>query len=96
MASLRMLTFLFLTSQGGEIQTRVGLLLLLCSWLSNCSLAVAHFLHNAANIPYVSFEQVTPNAQLLGNQAIKWNTDLCMTAFPFACCDDSNAVMAVH
>ena len=41
--------------QGGEIQTRVGLLLLLCSWLSSCSLAVAHFLHNSANIPYVSF-----------------------------------------
>ncbi|KAL9962850.1 hypothetical protein ACROYT_G031996 [Oculina patagonica] len=40
-------------SQGGEIQTRVGLLLLLCSWLSNCSLAVAHFLHNSANIPYL-------------------------------------------
>lgn len=40
-------------SQGGEIQTRVGLLLLLCSWLSNCPLAVAHFLHNPANIPYL-------------------------------------------
>ncbi|XP_058948947.2 general vesicular transport factor p115-like [Pocillopora verrucosa] len=40
-------------SQGGEIQTRVGLLLLLCSWLSNCSLAVSHFLHNSANIPYL-------------------------------------------
>lgn len=40
-------------SQGGEIQTRVGLLLLLCSWLSSCPLAVAHFLHNSANIPYL-------------------------------------------
>ena len=46
----------FGSRQGGEIQTRVGLLLLLCSWLSNCSLAVAHFLNNPANIPYVSFE----------------------------------------
>lgn len=40
-------------SQGGEIQTRLGLLLLLCSWLSSCSLAVAHFLHNSANVPYL-------------------------------------------
>ena len=48
----RLSSFFF---QGGEIQTRVGLLLLLCSWLSGCSLAVAHFLHNSSNIPYVSF-----------------------------------------
>ena len=46
---------IFFFCQGGEIQTRVGLLLLLCSWLSSCPLAVAHFLHNSANIPYVSF-----------------------------------------
>lgn len=28
--------------------------MLLCTWLSNCSIAVTHFLHNPANVPFVS------------------------------------------
>ncbi|KAF2976429.1 hypothetical protein EK904_013661 [Melospiza melodia maxima] len=41
--------------RGSKVQTRVGLLMLLCTWLSNCSIAVTHFLHNPANVPFVSF-----------------------------------------
>ncbi|MGH0132138.1 UNVERIFIED_CONTAM: hypothetical protein FKN15_049999 [Acipenser sinensis] len=42
-------------SQGSKVQTRVGLLMLLCTWINNCPIAVTHFLHNQANIPFVSF-----------------------------------------
>ncbi|XP_058036431.1 general vesicular transport factor p115 isoform X4 [Ahaetulla prasina] len=41
-------------SQGSKVQTRVGLLMLLCTWLSNCPIAVTHFLHNSANIPFLT------------------------------------------
>ncbi|XP_007438224.1 general vesicular transport factor p115 isoform X3 [Python bivittatus] len=41
-------------SQGSKVQTRVGLLMLLCTWLSNCPIAVTHFLHNPANIPFLT------------------------------------------
>uniref|UniRef100_A0A0B8RYS4 General vesicular transport factor p115 n=1 Tax=Philothamnus irregularis TaxID=1899461 RepID=A0A0B8RYS4_9SAUR len=41
-------------SQGSKMQTRVGLLMLLCTWLSNCPIAVTHFLHNSANIPFLT------------------------------------------
>lgn len=41
--------------KGAKLQTRVGLLQLLCNWLSFCPIAVTHFLHNGANVPYVSF-----------------------------------------
>ncbi|KAM6160752.1 general vesicular transport factor p115-like [Erethizon dorsatum] len=40
--------------QGSKIQTRVGLLMLLCTWLSNCPIAVTHFLHNTANVPFLT------------------------------------------
>lgn len=42
------------SSQGSKVQTRVGLLMLLCTWLSNCSIAVTHFLHNPANVPFLT------------------------------------------
>ncbi|XP_028557552.2 general vesicular transport factor p115 isoform X4 [Podarcis muralis] len=41
-------------SQGSKVQTRVGLLMLLCTWLSNCPIAVTHFLHNSANVPFLT------------------------------------------
>ncbi|MEE6461840.1 hypothetical protein FKM82_001425 [Ascaphus truei] len=41
-------------SQGSKVQTRVGLLMLLCTWLSNCPIAVTHFLHNATNVPFLT------------------------------------------
>ncbi|XP_078532181.1 general vesicular transport factor p115 isoform X6 [Lissotriton helveticus] len=41
-------------SQGSKVQTRVGLLMLLCTWLSNCPIAVAHFLHNPRNVPFLT------------------------------------------
>lgn len=40
-------------SQGAKLQTRVGLLQLLCNWLVFCPIAVTHFLHNSANVPYL-------------------------------------------
>ncbi|XP_029635799.1 general vesicular transport factor p115 isoform X2 [Octopus sinensis] len=40
-------------AQGGKLQTRIGLLMLLCGWLSDCSIAVTHFLCNTANVPYL-------------------------------------------
>ncbi|XP_078532176.1 general vesicular transport factor p115 isoform X2 [Lissotriton helveticus] len=40
--------------RGSKVQTRVGLLMLLCTWLSNCPIAVAHFLHNPRNVPFLT------------------------------------------
>nr|XP_014430215.1 general vesicular transport factor p115 [Pelodiscus sinensis] len=40
--------------RGSKVQTRVGLLMLLCTWLSDCPIAVTHFLHNPANIPFLT------------------------------------------
>ncbi|XP_077332673.1 general vesicular transport factor p115 isoform X4 [Lithobates pipiens] len=47
-------------SQGSKVQTRVGLLMLLCTWLSSCPIAVTHFLHNAANVPFLT-AQISEN-----------------------------------
>ncbi|KAK2174660.1 hypothetical protein NP493_786g01099 [Ridgeia piscesae] len=41
-------------AQGPRVLTRVGLLMLLCHWLADCPIAVTHFLHNSANVPFVS------------------------------------------
>ncbi|XP_050394510.1 general vesicular transport factor p115 isoform X2 [Patella vulgata] len=40
-------------AQGGKLQTRIGLLMLMCGWLSDCSIAVTHFLSNTANVPFL-------------------------------------------
>ncbi|CAL1545849.1 unnamed protein product [Lymnaea stagnalis] len=40
-------------SQGGKLQTRIGLLMILCGWLADCPIAVSHFLSNTANVPYL-------------------------------------------
>lgn len=40
--------------QGAKLQTRVGLLMLLCHWMAHCPIAVNHFLHNSSNVPFVS------------------------------------------
>ena len=52
--------------QGGKTQPRVGLLMLLCTWLANCSLAVAQFLGAPTNVPYVSFETGPQTENCLG------------------------------
>lgn len=41
-------------SQGSRVQTKVGLLMLLCTWISNCPIAVMHFLHNQDNVPFLT------------------------------------------
>ncbi|WAQ95724.1 USO1-like protein [Mya arenaria] len=41
-------------AQGGRVQTRIGILMLLATWMADCPTAVAHFLFNTANVPYVS------------------------------------------
>ncbi|XP_071767934.2 general vesicular transport factor p115 isoform X2 [Centroberyx gerrardi] len=40
--------------RGSKVQTRVGLLMLLCTWISNCPIAVTHFLHNQDNVPFLT------------------------------------------
>ncbi|XP_062579947.1 general vesicular transport factor p115-like isoform X1 [Saccostrea cucullata] len=40
-------------AQGGKLQTRIGLLQLLCVWLTDSPITVAHFLANTANVPYL-------------------------------------------
>jgi hypothetical protein len=40
-------------TQGAKLQTRVGLLMLLCHWLSSCPVAVTHFLHSSSNVPFL-------------------------------------------
>lgn len=47
-------------SQGSKVQTRVGLLMLLCTWMSNCPIAVTHFLHNQENVPFLT-AQISEN-----------------------------------
>lgn len=36
-----------------RVQTRVGLLILLCTWLADCSLGVAQFLSDTTNVPFL-------------------------------------------
>ncbi|XP_052780559.1 general vesicular transport factor p115-like [Mya arenaria] len=40
-------------AQGGRVQTRIGILMLLATWMADCPTAVAHFLFNTANVPYL-------------------------------------------
>ncbi|XP_008315359.1 general vesicular transport factor p115 isoform X1 [Cynoglossus semilaevis] len=46
--------------RGSKVQTRVGLLMLLCTWISNCPIAVTHFLHNQENVPFLT-AQISEN-----------------------------------
>ncbi|XP_060782630.1 general vesicular transport factor p115 isoform X5 [Neoarius graeffei] len=48
------------SEQGSKVQTRVGLLMLLCTWISNCPIAVTHFLHNQENVPFLT-AQISEN-----------------------------------
>uniref|UniRef100_A0A673G8P5 General vesicular transport factor p115 n=1 Tax=Sinocyclocheilus rhinocerous TaxID=307959 RepID=A0A673G8P5_9TELE len=43
-----------LDRRGSRVQTKVGLLMLLCTWISNCPIAVMHFLHNQDNVPFLT------------------------------------------
>ncbi|XP_065063529.1 general vesicular transport factor p115-like [Rhopilema esculentum] len=42
-----------LSQSGISVQTRAGLISLLCTWLHNCPLAVSHFLQSPSNIPFL-------------------------------------------
>ncbi|XP_066922290.1 general vesicular transport factor p115-like [Clytia hemisphaerica] len=42
-----------LSNGGSTVQTRAAVLSLLCSWTSNCPVAVSHLLSNGAIIPYL-------------------------------------------
>uniref|UniRef100_A0A1A8B2L1 General vesicular transport factor p115 n=1 Tax=Nothobranchius furzeri TaxID=105023 RepID=A0A1A8B2L1_NOTFU len=48
------------SEKGSKVQTRVGLLMLLCTWISNCPIAVTHFLHNQDNVPFLT-AQISEN-----------------------------------
>ncbi|XP_039249666.2 general vesicular transport factor p115-like [Styela clava] len=39
--------------QSTSIQSRMGLLILLCSWLSGCPIAVSHLLHDSDAVPFL-------------------------------------------
>ncbi|XP_057186711.1 general vesicular transport factor p115 isoform X1 [Triplophysa rosa] len=43
-----------LNRRGSRVQTKVGLLMLLCTWICNCPIAVMHFLHNQDNVPFLT------------------------------------------
>ncbi|KAM8841872.1 general vesicular transport factor p115 isoform 2-T2 [Synchiropus picturatus] len=49
-----------ITRRGSKVQTRVGLLILLCTWINNCPIAVTHFLHNQENVPFLT-AQISEN-----------------------------------
>ncbi|XP_037394598.1 general vesicular transport factor p115 isoform X4 [Pygocentrus nattereri] len=49
-----------ISRRGSKVQTRVGLLMLLCTWMSNCPIAVTHFLHNQDNVPFLT-AQISEN-----------------------------------
>ncbi|XP_054715999.1 general vesicular transport factor p115-like [Uloborus diversus] len=40
--------------QGGKLQTRLGLLILMSTWLANCTVAVMQFLSVPTNIPFLT------------------------------------------
>ncbi|GIX67470.1 general vesicular transport factor p115 [Caerostris darwini] len=40
--------------QGGKLQTRLGLLMLMSTWLANCTIAVMQFLSIPTNIPFLT------------------------------------------
>lgn len=40
--------------QNGKVQSKLGLLMLLCTWLSHCVLAVKQFLSIPTSIPYLT------------------------------------------
>ncbi|XP_029114887.1 general vesicular transport factor p115 isoform X4 [Scleropages formosus] len=48
------------SEKGSKVQTRVGLLMLLCTWISSCPIAVTHFLHNQDNVPFLT-AQISEN-----------------------------------
>jgi len=50
--------------QGGRVQTRIGVLMLLATWMADCPTAVAHFLFNTANVPYVSLPQTVEHCNV--------------------------------
>ncbi|KAK3579520.1 hypothetical protein CHS0354_028349 [Potamilus streckersoni] len=56
-------------AQGGRFQTRIGLLMLLSTWLADSPIAVSHFLYNTSNVPYmisqVSASDVEENESLV-------------------------------
>lgn len=39
--------------------------MLLCTWISNCPIAVTHFLHNQENVPFVSLKWHEPHFKYL-------------------------------
>ena len=51
---LQQITGILTANADLKVQTRIGLLILLCTWLSNCSIAVVQFLNDAANVPFLT------------------------------------------
>jgi hypothetical protein len=79
-------------SQGAKLQTRVGLLMLLCHWLANCPLAVTYFLHNSANVPYL-ISQVSASE---GDELELIVQGLCAFLLGICVLDNNNQVPNYH
>ena len=48
-----------------QVQTKMGLLILLCSWLGNCSVAVTQFLNDKANVVFLTGQlEQNPTSEL--------------------------------
>lgn len=51
---LQQITTLLSEKADLKVQTKIGLLILLCSWLVNCSVAVTQFLNDSANVMFLT------------------------------------------
>lgn len=83
----------FCSFQGSKVQTRVGLLMLLCTWLSNCSIAVTHFLHNPANVPFVSLTCLQVNITCL---EVTWTIPVKIKCLSQSVCRDTCRYKSKH
>ncbi|XP_033643717.1 general vesicular transport factor p115-like isoform X2 [Asterias rubens] len=63
-----------------KFQTKVGLLILLSSWLAGCQLAVTHFLLNPANIPFLTAQvaETTDEHESLGQGLCAFLLGICV------------------
>ncbi|XP_038060951.1 general vesicular transport factor p115-like [Patiria miniata] len=63
-----------------RFQTKIGLLILLSSWMAGCQLAVTHFLLNPANVPFLTAQvaEHTDEDELLGQGLCAFLLGICV------------------
>ena len=57
---LQQITSLLSGNAGLKVQTKIGLLILLCSWLVDCSVAVSQFLNDSNNVVFLTAQLEHP------------------------------------